>query len=139
MSQDAKRASLMMALEAAGVRIEDLLQDAMLRQRALNEFDEAQDAKEQAFEEAKEAENRAIQAEIERITAHYMARIQANIDEVASRQDHLRNWQKRKQQEAQRIAAAAALCVPKNGDAATGSYTAVLARCGVEGSANGVR
>ena len=112
------------------MRIEDLLQDAMLRQRALNEFEQKVEAKEQAFEELKDAENRAIQAEIERVTAQHMARIQANIDELAARQDTLRGWQKRKQQESQRIASAAALCVPKGGDAASGSYTAVLARCG---------
>ncbi len=129
LSADARRASLLMALEAAEVRIEDLLQDAMVRQRALNEYEEKQEAKEQAFEELKDSENRAIQADIERLTAQHMARIQTNIDEVVRRQDDLRAWQKRKQQESQRMASAAALCVPKGGDTAAGSYTAVLARC----------
>ena len=66
-----------------------------------------------------------------------MARIQANIDEVAASQDRFRAWQKRKQQELQHISTAAAICVPKSAEGgATGtSYGAVLARCGVEQTA----
>src|SRR5689334_14956362 len=35
LSQDAKRCAVMMALEAVGVSVEELLQDAVLRQRTL--------------------------------------------------------------------------------------------------------
>ena len=41
MSPEAKRCSLLMALEAAGAEIEDLLQDAVVRQRALNDYEDA--------------------------------------------------------------------------------------------------
>src|SRR5438270_7077210 len=37
MTPEAKRSALLMALEAGGAEIEDLLQDALVRQRALND------------------------------------------------------------------------------------------------------
>ncbi|HTP86022.1 MAG TPA: hypothetical protein VMJ34_03710 [Bryobacteraceae bacterium] len=133
MSHESKRCSVMMAVEAAGVQVEDLLQDAMLRQRALNEYEQGEEFRIKDFEASIDRENNQLQAELERLTAQYMARIQANIDEVAAAQDRFRAWQKRKAQELQHISAAAAICVPKgaenNGNA---SYNAVLARCGVE-------
>src|SRR3974377_90538 len=55
MSQEARRSSLMMALEAAGVEVEDLLQDAVVRQRALSDYEEAPQAKLKKLEDTKEA------------------------------------------------------------------------------------
>ena len=40
MSGESKRSSILMALEAAGVTIDDILQHAMVRQRALNDYEE---------------------------------------------------------------------------------------------------
>jgi len=134
MSHESKRCSVMMAIEAAGIPVEDLLQDAMLRQRALNDYEQGEELHLKDFESATDHENSLLQAEVERLTSQYMARIQANIDEVAAAQDRFRAWQKRKNQELQHISAAAAICVPKgaenNGN--NTSYTAVLARVGVE-------
>lgn len=127
MSVDARRCSVLMALEAAGAAVEDLLQDAMARQRALNEHEDAQARALKDFEAAKLEENRTIQAELDRLTAQYMSRIQANLDEIASAQDRFRAWQKQKQQESQRIADAAAFCVPP-GNANGNNLTAVLER-----------
>jgi hypothetical protein len=134
MSHESKRCSVMMAIEAAGIQVEDLLQDAMLRQRALNDYEQAEELRLKDFESATDRENNLLQAELERLTSQYMARIQANVDEVAAGQDRFRSWQKRKQQELQHISAAAAICVPKGAEVSTTnpSYTAVLARCGVE-------
>jgi hypothetical protein len=134
MSHETKRCSVMMAIEAAGIQVEDLLQDAMLRQRALNDYEQGEELRLKEFESATDRENNVLQAEVERLTSQYMARIQANIDEVAAAQDRFRAWQKRKTQELQHISAAAAICVPKgtetNGN--NTSYNAVLARVGVE-------
>lgn len=134
MSHESKRCSVMMAIEAAGIQVEDLLQDAMLRQRALNDYEQIEEVRLKEFEGAMDGENNLLQAELDRITTQYMARIQANIDEVAAAQDRFRVWQKRKQQELQHISAAAAICVPKTAEANGNntSYAAVLARCGVE-------
>ena len=84
MTPEAKRCALFMALEAAGAEIEDLLQDAVVRQRALNDYEEKQQDRLREFEAAIAEENRAIQAELDRVTSQYMARIQVNVDEVAA-------------------------------------------------------
>jgi len=128
MSTEAKRSSLLMALEAAGVEIEDVLQDAVLRQRALNDYEEQEQRRIKAFESAKLEENAAIQAELERITADYMARVQANIESYEREQEEFRSWQKRKQQEAQRITEAASFCVPPGSAVNGAGLTAVLER-----------
>ncbi len=128
MSPEAKRCSVLMALEAARAEVEDLLQDAVVRQRALNDYEEAQRKTLERFEAAKLEENAGIQAELDRLTKQYLSRIQVNLDEIASEQDNFRNWQKQKQGEAQRITEAAGFCVPQGGAAAGISLTAVLER-----------
>lgn len=126
MTAELKRCALMMALEAAGAVVEDLLQDAVLRQRLLNDYEEKQEARLREFEAAKTEQNRGIQAELDRISAQYMARIQANMDEIATQQDKVRAWQKRKQQECQRMSDAAALLVPPGGNNGANTLSAVL-------------
>jgi len=128
MSPEARRCSLLMALEAAGAEIEDLLQDAVVRQRALNDYEEGQRSRLEVFEQSKLDENKKIQQELERLTGQYMSRIQANLDEVAHEQDNFRAWQKSKQQESQRITEAAAYCVPQGSAASVSSLSAVLER-----------
>jgi hypothetical protein len=108
---EAKRASLLMALEAAGVQIDEVLQDATLRQRAINSYEGIQRKHLEEYEARKAQENCAIQAEMERVSAEYAARITKNLDDVAREKDSFRKWQARKQHEAQRIAEAVALCV----------------------------
>jgi len=130
MTAEAKRAALMMALDAGGAKMEDILQDAIVRQRVLNDYEEARQRDLQNFEAAIQEQNRAIQAEMDRMTGQYMARMQSNLDGVARAQDNFRVWQKRKQQEVQRISDAANCCVPELGVAAgsNGGLTVVLER-----------
>lgn len=128
LTPDARRCAVLMALEMAGARIEDLLQDAVVRQRALNEYEKAQQEKLRRFENAKAEESRGLQGELERLTGEYMAKLQANLDEVAREQDDFRAWQRKKQQQAHRIADAAALCVPEGLASRGDSLTAVLER-----------
>jgi hypothetical protein len=128
MTPEAKRCALLMALEAAGVEIEDLLQDAIARQRALSDYEDGQQTRLGDLEARKTEENRAIQGELDRITAQYMARIQANLDEIAHQQDQFHAWQKRKQQECQRMTDTAALLVPPGSMTQNGTLTAVLER-----------
>jgi hypothetical protein len=120
-----------MALEAAGAEIEDLLQDAVVRQRALNDYEEKQQDRLRDFEAAIAEENRAIQGELDRVTSQYMARIQLNVDEVARQQDNFRAWQKSKQQECHRMTDAAALLVPQGSVSHNSALTAVLERASV--------
>jgi len=127
MHPEVKRSALLMALEAAGAEKEDLLQDAVIRQRILHDFEEKALERLRDFEAAKTADSQTIQAELDSITAQYLTRIQANVDEVARQQDKVRGWQQRKQQECQRMTEAAAFLVPPEG-ANHRTVTAVLER-----------
>jgi hypothetical protein len=130
MTPEAKRNSLMMALEAAGAEIGDLLQDAVTRNRALDEYEDGRQEQIKKFETVKAEENNKLHTELEQLTSQYMSRIQANSDQVAQEQDKFRGWQKRKQQESQRITDAATFCVPQgNGPMGNAnSLSAVLDR-----------
>lgn len=110
-----RRASLLMALEAAGVQVDEVLQDATLRQRAVNSYEAIQRKHLEEYEARKAQDNCAIQAEMERVAAEYTARITHNLDEIAHEKENFRKWQAKKQQEAQRIAEAVALCVTQGG------------------------
>lgn len=127
MSMETRRGSVMMALEAAGVDAKDMLQDAMLRQRSLDDYEEAQQKKLQDFESAKIEANGKLQAELERISAEYMRLIQSNVDEVARRQDAFRIWQKNKELELQNMAGASAFCTA-TGSGMNTSLTMVAGR-----------
>ena len=130
MTLEARRSALMMALEAAGAEIGDLLQDAVSRNRALDDYEEERQEEVRHFETAKAEENNRLHADLERLTSEYMSRIQANSDRVAQEQDNLRGWQKREQVESQRITDAATYCVPQgNGsNVNSNSLGAVLER-----------
>jgi hypothetical protein len=128
MTPEAKRGAIMMALEAAGAVVEDLLQDAVARQRVLNEYEEKQSERLRELEAVKTEENRTIQADLDRLTGQYMARIQANLNDIARQQDNFHAWQKRKQQECQRMAEAATLLVPAGSANQSSTLAAVLER-----------
>jgi len=132
MSPDAKRNSLMMALEAAEVEIGELLQDAVTRNRALDEYEGKRQEELRSFESCRQEENDKLHGELERLTNQYMSRIQANSDHVAREQDNFRAWQKRKQQESQRITDAATFCVPQGNGPTPNSLSALLERVVVQ-------
>jgi len=128
MSPETKRSALMMALEAASAEVEDVLQDAVVRQRALNDYEDTYQNRLKDLENARAEENSKIQAELDRITAQYMSRIQANVDDVAREQDNFRAWQKRKQLEVARITEAATFCVPQASQGNGAGLSSVLER-----------
>jgi phage protein D len=110
LSKDVQRASVLMALKAAGASVGELLQDATRRQQALNSYEDAQRKQLEEFESRKSQENAQIQAEMDRVTAHYAERIQRNRDLVAREKEALHNWQMAKQHESQRISDVIELC-----------------------------
>jgi len=110
LSKDIKRSSVLMALDAAGAAVDELQQDAMRRQHALNTYEEGQRKQVEEFETRVTQENARIQAEMERIVAHYAERIQRNRDRMAQEKEALRNWQMAKQHESQRISEVIELC-----------------------------
>jgi hypothetical protein len=107
---DVKRASVLMALDAAGTSPDILLHDATRRQQALNSYEAGQQQQLKEFESRKAQENTRLQAEMDRVVAHYAERIKQNQDQVAQEKEALRNWQMAKQHESQRIAEIIDLC-----------------------------
>jgi len=133
LTNDAKRASVLMALDAAGISADELLTDATRRQNALNSYESAQSKQLEDFEARKTKENARIEEEMDKIRAHYAQRVQANLDQVAKEKEALRNWQIAMQHETQRIAEVIDLCNKQ--PAPVRSANALAAAAGVQGAA----
>lgn len=110
LSAAAKHSALLMALEAAGVAVDDVLQDAVQRQRVLNEYEQAQQARLQQLEAVKLRESERLTAEMEAIRSQYQARIAIVVEDLERERTAIREWQAKKEQEQRRIADAAS-CV----------------------------
>jgi hypothetical protein len=107
---DVKRASVLMALEASGTSVDEVVQDAARRQHALNAYESGQKQQFEEFEAHKTRENTRIQAELERVVAHYSERLKQNLEQVEREKEALRTWQAMKEGEFQRISEAVAVC-----------------------------
>jgi hypothetical protein len=112
---ETKRSALLMALDAAGVQVDEVLHDAILRQHAITSHEATQCKRLEEYEARKAQENVTIQGEAERAAAEYAARISHNLDEVAREKESFRKWQAKEKYEAQRIAAAVALFLTQSG------------------------
>ncbi|MFZ0815649.1 MAG: hypothetical protein WAM78_09020 [Candidatus Sulfotelmatobacter sp.] len=110
LSKEMKRAAVLMALDAAGISIDQIQRDAKARQDALDLFEAGQKKQIEAEWARKAEEVTQIQAELESIKAHYMARISRNMEGVAREKATFSNWQTMKQQEIQDMSEAAELC-----------------------------
>lgn len=110
LSNDAKRAAVLMALEAAGISIDQVLRDAKMRQQALDEYESDQRKRFEEYWSRKAEANAQTQAEMERLTAQCLDRMKRNQDEVALEKAAFARWQTLKQQEADRISEAAGMC-----------------------------
>lgn len=102
--RDVKKSSVLVALEAAGVPLQDIIQDAIKRDRALDTFERVQEKSANDLEARKTQENQQIQAELDRIVAEHRSRMQANSDEVAKDKERFYAWRLKKQEEEQKIA-----------------------------------
>jgi hypothetical protein len=111
MSPEFKRKALLMALTAADTDEGQVLNDLVIRQRALKEYEDSFQDRLDQYEAAQMEQNRIHQSELDKITSQFKARIQANVDEVERRQKEFRSWQDTKRQELQRFTETAALCV----------------------------
>lgn len=109
-----KRSSILLALEAAGVKIQEVIEDAVRRDRALETYEHVQEKALHELESRKVEENSQIQAEIDRIVAEHQAQIQKNNDEVAKEKERFYGWRLKKQQEEQKIHDAVSYFVTEN-------------------------
>jgi len=108
--KEMKRVALLMALDAAGVPIDEVLRDAEARRDALDSYEAAERKQVEAEWARKAEENLQIQAELESIRAHYTARIGRNLEGVAREKATFDSWVTLKQEECRSIAEAAELC-----------------------------
>jgi hypothetical protein len=111
LSKEMKRASVLMALDAAGVSVDEVLQDAKARQDAIDSYEAEQRKQFEAQLARKSEENVQIQAEMERVKARYTERLRRNLDGMAREKATFGNWLTMKQQEAQSMAEAVDLCL----------------------------
>lgn len=112
--REVKRSSVLVALEAAGAPLQDVIEDAVKRDRALDTFERVQERSVGELEARKAKENQQIQAELDQIAAEHRARIQANNDEVAKEKERFFGWRLKKQEEEQKIADAVSYFVTEN-------------------------
>lgn len=112
--REVKRSSVLVALEAAGVPLQDVIEDAVKRDRALDTFERVQERSAGDLEARKTKENQQIQAEMDQIVAEHRARMQANNEEVAREKERFFGWRLKKQEEEQKIADAVSYFVTDN-------------------------
>ena len=106
LSKEMRRAAVLMALDAAGVSVDDVLQDAKVRQEAIEAYAAEQRKHAEAQWARKAEENLQIQAELEQVKALYAERIRRNLDGISREKATFGNWLKLKEQETQGIAEA---------------------------------
>jgi hypothetical protein len=114
--EPAKRAAVLMALDAAGVTVEEVLRDARMRQNALETYETDQRKTFEAYWAKKTETNEQVRLEMEQVAAEYLTRIKRALDEMASEKTKFANWQARKKQELERISEAVALCSSSDND-----------------------
>lgn len=100
---EVKKSSVMVALDAAGVKVQEIVEDAVRRDKALDAFERVQQKQVEDLEAAKLEENRKLQAELDKMAAEYKAKIQANNDAVAKGKESFYAWRLEKQKMEQRI------------------------------------
>ncbi len=109
-----KRSSILLALETAGVKIQEVIEDAVRRDRALDTYERVQEKGLLELENKKNQENRQIQAELDKTVAEYQARMRKNSDDVAREKERFFGWRLKKQQEEQKVADAVSYFVTEN-------------------------
>jgi len=111
---DVKRSSVLVALDAAGVDIKQIIQDAVRRDRALDTYERVQQRAVEELESRKSKENSEIQAQIDKYVTEQRAKIQGNNDEIAREKERFTGWRLKKQQEEKKIADAVGYFVSEN-------------------------
>jgi len=111
---DVKKSSVLVALDAAGVDVKEVIQDAVRRDRALDSYERVQQRAVEELESKKTAENSQIQAEIDKYVTEQRAKIQGNSDAISREKERFAGWRLKKQQEEKKIADAVGYFVSEN-------------------------
>jgi hypothetical protein len=100
---DVKRCAILTALKITKVDINDIIKDAVARDKALDGYEKLKLKSIDEFEEKKKAENQALETEIEEYLKVKNELIDSNKRSVGEARSKLANWQKLKQAEEQKI------------------------------------
>jgi hypothetical protein len=111
---DVKQRSIMVALDAAGVKVAEIIEDAVQRDRALDTYERVLQKHLEDLRAEKSAENRRIEEEINQRVAELRTRVDHNDAELTAEQNNLLAWRVRKRQEEDRIAEAVGYFVSEN-------------------------
>jgi hypothetical protein len=111
---EVKRKSIMVALDAARVKVDEIVTDAVQRDRALDTYERVLQKQIEALRSEKEAENQRLEAEINERLKELRSRIEENNKEVSREQEQLLAWRTRKRLEESRIAEAVGYFVSEN-------------------------
>jgi Asp-tRNA(Asn)/Glu-tRNA(Gln) amidotransferase A subunit family amidase len=111
---EVKKSSVLLALEAAGVSLKEVVEDAVRRDRALDTYERVMQKSVEELEKQKTEENRQLEQDMEKMVAEYRAKIQANTEALTRRKEEFFGWRLQKQQEEKRIADAVGYFVTEN-------------------------
>jgi DNA anti-recombination protein RmuC len=109
--KEMKRTTVLVALDAAGITLDEVAQDAKARIEAIDSYENDQRKQFETLLARKAEENQQIMAELERIKASYAERMRRNLEGVAREKATFGNWLTVKQTEAQNIREALELCM----------------------------
>jgi Asp-tRNA(Asn)/Glu-tRNA(Gln) amidotransferase A subunit family amidase len=126
---DVRRKSVLVALDAAGVSVKEIVEDAVQRDRALDTYERVLEQNLEALRVTSAEENTALEAEVEQRLRDLRAAIDKNNQAVAQAREQLAVWRAGKRAEETRIADAVGYFVSENpisrADGAQGGITDV--------------
>ncbi len=121
---DVRKNAILVALEAAGVNVSEVIEDAVRRDRALDTYERVLQKSVEELKARKTQENQQIQSDMERVVGEYRNRIQGNNDEVSKQEERFYGWRLQKQQEEKKIADAVGYFVSENPISTSGAAAA---------------
>ncbi|MCL4539076.1 MAG: hypothetical protein M1378_05655 [Bacteroidetes bacterium] len=102
-SPDIKRSALMVALEALRIPPEEVIQDAVKRDKALTQFEKIEERRLREMEQKKSEENKRLQEEMERIFNEIREKMEDNNNLLKEAREKFQSWQQEKEKEEQRL------------------------------------
>jgi hypothetical protein len=111
---EVKRKSILVALDAAGVKIQEIVEDAVRRDRALDTYERVLEKHLDGLRAQTAAENRKIEEEIAQRMADLRARAAANQQKVEREEREFLAWRTHKHREEEAIAHAVSYFVSES-------------------------
>ncbi len=102
-SPEIRRSALMVALEALRIPAEEVIQDAVKRDKALTQFEKIEERRLREMEQKKSEENKRLQEEMERIFNEIREKMEDNNNMLKEAREKFQSWQQDKEKEEQRL------------------------------------